>query len=361
MSVAPDASAQHGALAPRVTAARLGALHAAGAVVLLAVACAALLVGPVSVDPLTAWRAPADDPAHVIVFEARLPRIVLAAAVGGALGLAGAALQALLSNPLACPHVLGISGGAALFGILAMIAATLPAAVGYGLTGATALLVVPAAAFVGALVTALMVQNVARASGRVTPHTLLLTGVVFNAFAAALITFINTLADFYRAHGILAWVVGTITVRGAAWTIACLATLALGLVLLAARARDLNALGLGEEGASSLGVDVVGARRAVYLAVALLVAGAVPVSGMIGFVGLIVPHVVRLLLGSDQRLVLPAAMWAGAAFLVLADTAARSVLGATELPVGVVTALCGGPFFLFLLRRQASSALGMAS
>jgi iron complex transport system permease protein len=179
-----------------------------------------------------------------------------------------------------------------------------------------------------------------------------LTGVVFNSFAAALITFANTLADFYRSHGILAWVVGTLTVRGGAWTALAAATLAAGLLLLLATARDLNALGLGEEGAVSLGIDVGGSRRRVYLAVALLVAGAVPVSGMIGFVGLIVPHGVRLVVGSDQRRVLPGAMWGGAAFLVLADAFARSALSQTELPVGVITALCGGPFFLFLLRRQ---------
>ena len=363
MSGAPPSqgTASAGALLPRVTAARLAVLHGGCAAVLLVVVLAALLVGPVAVDPLAAWRAPADDPAHVIVFQARLPRIVLAAAVGGALGLAGAALQALLSNPLACPHVLGISGGAALLGIVAMIAATIPAAAVLGLGGPSALVVVPAAAFAGALLTAFLVQGVARTGGRVTPHTLLLTGVVFNAFAAALITFLNTIADFYRAQGILAWVVGTITVRGAAWTASCLVTLAAGLGLLAASARDLNALGLGDEGAASLGVDVQRARRSVYVAVALLVAGAVPVSGMIGFVGLIVPHVVRLVVGSDQRLVLPASMWAGAAFLVLADSAARTVLGATELPVGVVTALCGGPFFLFLLRRQSAQALGTGS
>lgn len=336
-----------------MTFSRLLLLHGAGLVLLGAVAVAACLVGPVSIDPIAAWSAPADDPRHVILFGARLPRVLLAAVVGGALGLGGAALQALLSNPLACPHVLGISGGAALLGILAMIATSLPAAASLGLGGEASLLTVPAAAFLGALATALVVQGVARSSGRVTPHTLLLTGVVFNAFAAALITFINTLADFYRSHGILSWVVGTITVRGPTWTIASALTLLGGLGLLSASARDLNALGLGEEGATSLGVDVGRARRIVYLAVALLVAGAVPVSGMIGFVGLIVPHAVRLVVGNDQRLVLPAAMWAGAGFLVVADTAARTVLGATELPVGVITALCGGPFFLLLLRRQA--------
>lgn len=332
-------------------------LHAVGAAALLAAALVGLTVGPVDIDPIAAIQAPAEDPAHVILFGARLPRVILGALVGGALGLGGAGLQALLHNPLACPHILGISGGAALLGILAMIAVPMPFVAALGLTGGAAYAFVPFAAFVGALGTAALVRGVAAGSGRVTPHTLLLTGVVFNSFAAALITFINSLSDFYRAHGILAWVVGTLVVRGDAWTWAAAATLVVGLVLLAASARDLNALALGEEGAVSLGVDVGRARRRVYLAVAVLVAGAVPVSGMIGFVGLIVPHAVRLLVGSDQRRVLPASLWGGGIFLVLADTAARTVLGANELPVGVVTALCGGPFFLFLLRRQTQREL----
>ncbi|MDG2306359.1 MAG: iron ABC transporter permease [Candidatus Binatia bacterium] len=334
-------------------------LHLGGAALLLVAALFGLAVGPVDIDPLAAWSAPVDDPAHVILFGARLPRVLLAALVGGALGLGGAGLQALLHNPLACPHILGISGGAALFGILAMIVAPLPAIAALGLGSETALALVPVAAFVGALGTAALVRAVASASGRVTPHTLLLTGVVFNAFAAALITFINSMADFYRAHGILAWVVGTLVVRGDAWTWAAAGTLVAGLVLLAASARDLNAMALGEEGAVSLGVDVGRARRRVYLAVALLVAGAVPVSGMIGFVGLIVPHAVRLVVGSDQRRVLPASLWGGAVFLVLADTAARTAMGPTELPVGVVTALCGGPFFLYMLRRQGRRELAV--
>ncbi|HZR79725.1 MAG TPA: iron ABC transporter permease [Candidatus Binatia bacterium] len=332
------------------------ALHATGASLLAVTMLAALAIGPVALDPIAAWRAASDDPAHIILVGARAPRILLAALVGGALGVGGASLQALLRNPLACPHVLGISGGAALLGIVAMIATPLASASAL-LGGQAALMLVPAAAFAGGLVTAALVQEVAAATGRVSPYTLLLTGVVFNAFAAAVITFINTLADFYRSSGILSWVVGTVTVRGGAWTVVAAATLAAGLVLLLASARDLNALALGDEGAASLGVDVDRTRRHVYLAVALLVAGAVPVSGMIGFVGLIVPHVVRLAVGSDQRRVLPGSLWGGAVFLVAADTVARSVLGATELPVGVITALSGGPFFLYLLRRQGRRAL----
>jgi len=193
-------------------------LHAVGAAALGATFVAGLAIGPVHIDPLAAWSAAADDPAHVILLGARLPRVLLAALVGGALGLGGAGLQALLHNPLASPHILGISGGAALLGIVAMIVAPLPVVAALGVGPGEAAFLVPLAAFGGALGTAALVRAVAAANGRVTPHTLLLTGVVFNAFAAALITFINSMADFYRAHGILAWVVGALVVRGAAWT-----------------------------------------------------------------------------------------------------------------------------------------------
>ncbi|MEO2167117.1 MAG: iron ABC transporter permease [bacterium] len=335
----------------RLTPARLGRFHLVGALALLAACLCALAIGPVSIDPIAAWLAPADDPGHVILLGARLPRIVLAALVGGALGLGGAGLQALLQNPLAGPHLLGISGGAALAGITAMI--LLPAAAAGGFAGSLSLSIVPAAAFAGAMGTAALVHMVARTGGHITPHSLLLTGVVFNAFAAAVITFLNSISDFTRAHGILSWVIGALVPRGPTWTLVAGLTLLGGFVLLMACARDLNALGLGEEGAAALGVDVSRAHRMVFAAVALLVAGAVPVSGMIGFVGLIVPHIMRRVVGNDQRLVLPGSMWGGAIFLVFADTVARSVLGATELPVGVVTAMCGGPFFLFLLHRGA--------
>ncbi len=326
-------------------------IHLAGAAALAVVVLAALATGPVRIDPVAAWFAPADDPAHVILVGARAPRILLAALVGASLGAAGAALQALLRNPLACPHVLGISGGAALFAILASVALPLGAS--------AALAVVPGAAFAGALATAALVHAVAATAGAPTPTTLLLTGVVFNALAAAMITFVDAIADPSRARGILSWVIGAITVRGLPWAALAASTLAAGALLLLGSARDLNALALGEESAAGLGVGVERVRRRVYLAVALLVAGAVPVSGMVGFVGLIVPHLVRSFAGGDQRRVVPGAIWGGAAFLVAADTLARSLLP-TELPVGVVTALCGGPFFLHLLRREGRSALGDA-
>lgn len=317
------------------------ALHLAGAAALAAAAVAALSLGPVAIDPLSALRAAPEDPARLILLGARAPRVLLASLVGGALALAGAALQGLLRNPLASPHVLGISSGAALLAVATLIAAP-----------AVPVALVPLAAFAGAIGAAVLVHGIARTGGRVTPHTLLLTGVVVNAVAAALITFLSAVADFYQAHGVLSWIVGSVTFRGPTWTWVAALTLLGGLGLLTASARDLNALALGDDAAASLGIEVGRVRRRVYGAVALLVAGAVPVSGMIGFVGLIVPHGVRLVLGGDQRRVLPASMWAGAVFLLAADTLARTALAPSELPVGVVTALAGGPFFLFLLHRE---------
>ncbi len=335
--------------APRALGRRWLELNLLGALLTLGALAAALAIGPSGINPALAMVAPEGSPERAILFGARLPRVLVAALVGGALGTGGAALQALLRNPLACPHVLGISGGAALLAVV--VAGLSTGALGW-VTLAGPGLLVPAAAFVGALASAALVQGIARATGRATPQTLLLSGVVFNAFSAAAITLISAVVEPTQVQNLLGWVVGAIAVRGNLWTGVAALTLAAGLAVLVFAARDLNALGLGEEGARSLGVNVRRTRLRVYLAVALLVAGAVPVSGMVGFVGLIVPHAVRLLVGADHRLVLVGSAWGGAVFLVLADTLARTVLAPVDLPVGVVTAFCGGPFFLFLLARQ---------
>jgi len=325
---------------PYLTARRLAATTAVLAALLMLSIAGAMLVGPVAaslrralVDPESADR--------VILFRTRLPRVLLGAVVGGSLGTSGAALQALLANPLACPHLLGISGGAAVGGVLALIA------------GAEAIsAVAPLAAFAGALVAIGVVYLAARAGGRSTPYALLLVGVVFNVLASAAIMLINAIASYSQAHGVLFWLMGSLS--GQSWgLIAAAAAYALaGLAWLAAHAQDLNLLAAGEEGAAELGVDVERARRAVFVAASLLVGAAVSVSGMISFVGLIVPHLIRLVLGADHRLLLPASFLGGAAFLVWADALARTALAPAELPVGVVTALLGGPFFLFLLRRE---------
>jgi len=325
--------------APYLSARRLAATAAALTALLALSIVAAMLIGPVPTSLVRALAEPAGTD-RLILFGTRLPRIVLGAVVGGSLGASGAALQALLANPLACPHLLGISGGAAVGGVIALI------------VGAEAIsAVVPLAAFAGALVAIGVVYLGARAGGRSTPLALLLVGVVFNVLASAVIMLLNAVASYAQAHGVLFWLMGSLS--GQSWgLIAAAAAYALaGLAWLAAHAQDLNLLAAGEEGAAELGVDVERARRAVFVAASLLVGAAVSVSGMISFVGLIVPHLVRLVFGADHRLLLPASFLGGAAFLVWADTLARTALAPAELPVGVVTALVGGPVFLFLLRR----------
>jgi iron complex transport system permease protein len=237
--------------------------------------------------------------------------------------------------------VLGISGGAALAGVLAILAGA-----------SVASLAIPAAAFAGALGALAVVWFGARTGGRTTPHAILLVGVVFNTFAAAMIMLVESLATYTQVRGVLFWIMGSLSTQSYG-LVAAVATLAvLGLGWLLRHAQHVNLLTVGDEDALELGVEVEAVRRAVFVAASLLVAGAVSVSGMIGFVGLIVPHLLRLLLGPDHRLLFPASFVGGAIFLVWCDALARTALGAAEVPVGVVTALAGAPFFLALLRRS---------
>ncbi len=305
---------------------------------------AAAALGPVSLD----WRRIVADggamsPDAVILFRARIPRVLLAAIVGGALAVSGAALQALLRNPLAEPHLVGISSGAALAAVIALV--SVPVVVGPAV-------VAPVAAFLGALVSIWIVVRLAFVGEQVDPTTLLLVGVIYNSFTGALLMFINSVVDLYQAHGVLFWLMGHVGTREYPVIVALACYSLAGLGLLLAHARDLDCLSLGDERAAELGVDVERARRLVFVAAALLVGAVVSVSGLVGFVGLVVPHLMRLLIGADHRVLLPASYLAGAIFLVWADTVARTVLGATEIPVGVVTAICGAPVFAYLLRRD---------
>src|SRR2546425_723870 len=312
------------------------------------IACTA--VGTVPVSLAHAWNVPSlDNPDYVILVRTRLPRVLLATVVGGALGIAGAALQALLHNPLACPHILGVSGGASLCGIVALVVAGTAAT---GLPEFLHISFVSLAAFLGATGTTVLIYRTALNHGRLQPYALLLTGVVFNAFCGALIMLVNSLTDFYQSHGVLFWLMGSLAAQD--YTVVCAIGfyVLLGAGWLIGQSRRLNLLSLGEEGAAQLGVDVETLRRRTFLATSLLVGAIVSVSGMIGFVGLIVPHLLRLLCGADHRLLLPASVLGGAIFLVWADTLARTVVSPTELPVGVVTAMCGGPFFLYLLKKE---------
>jgi ABC-type Fe3+-siderophore transport system permease subunit len=334
---------------PYLTRARFVRVLSALAAVLVVTLLASALVGSEHVDALRAWRGGAANVDALILFHIRLPRVLLAAVVGGALAAAGTVLQALLRNPLAEPHLLGVSGGAAFGGVVALVIG--------GASGVLPALLVPVGSFAGALATMVLVYRLGTVNGRLQPYTFLLAGVVCNAFTGALIMALNAFADFFQARGILFWLMGSLQTQNY-WLVAASAIyLGGGVLWLMRHTRDFNVLSLGEESATHLGVHVGRTRRVAFTVASLLVGAAVSVSGMIGFVGLIVPHVTRLLIGSDYRLLLPASTLLGGTFLVLADTVARSAVGGSEIPVGVVTALCGGPFFIYLLRREGGRGL----
>jgi iron complex transport system permease protein len=330
----------------RLTPARLAATLGGLALLLVVALALGLAIGPSGLAPAEVWAAltgEATGASADIVRGIRLPRVALGAGVGAALAVAGVVFQALLRNPLADPFVLGVSGGAALAGIAVLV---LGSAVGLGY-GA-----VPPAAFLGSIGALLLLLVVAGPTGRLSSTTLLLVGVVFNAFASAAIVFLASLAGMTEGAQVFLWLIGNLADARPMLVGWVAAFVALGLAVTLPFARALDLLALGEENAALLGIDATRARRWLLLASSLLVGAAVSVAGLIGFVGLVVPHALRLALGPDHRLLVPASALAGAAFLVLCDTLARSLLGGRELPVGALTALAGGPFFLFLLRRS---------
>ena len=323
----------------------LGAL----AMVVMVSAIASIAFGSVHISLVRALRE-THSPDRAIFLSARLPRVLMGAAVGAALAAVGAALQALVRNPLAEGGILGISGGGALGAIVALVVVA-----GHG-GGAFA---VPLSAFGASLLSTVMVYRLAVVDGRLEPFTLLLVGVIFNAIWGAAIMLVNSVVNYYYVHDIVFWLMGSL--EAPTYTeVATVAALSLaGLAVLLARARDLNLLSLGDEAAGELGVEVDAMRRLVFIATSVMIAAAVSVSGIISFVGLIVPHVLRLAFGADHRLLLPASFLGGAAFLMLADLVARVAIAPTELPVGAVTALCGGPFFIYMLRREGRGPLAL--
>lgn len=333
--------------AAHLTRARMAATLGALAVALLASMLAALSFGSVHVSLTRAFVRP-HSADHAILFAVRLPRVLMGAAVGAALAAVGTALQALVRNPLAEGGILGISGGGAFGAILALI-----------LLSAKAAAAVPICAFGAALISTVIVYRLAVVDGRLEPFTLLLVGVIFNSIWGAAIMLINSVVNFYYVHDIVFWLMGSLAAPtwGEVVTVAVMGTA--GFAMLMARARDLNLLSLGDEAASELGVEVDPLRRLIFVATSVMIAAAVSVSGIISFVGLIVPHVLRLAFGADHRLLLPASFLGGAAFLVLADLVARVAIAPSELPVGAITALCGGPFFIYMLRRESRGPLAL--
>ena len=283
---------------------------------------------------------------ETIVLSLRLPRTLLAGIVGSALALAGAGFQAISRNPLADPYILGVSSGAA-FGVVMGVLT--------GLGAGTGILFLPLFGFVGALVAAVVVYGIASIDGRLPVHTLLLAGVVVSLFFSSAIMLASALMQAEELQGVVFYLMGNLRVVSYPTIGIVLGCLLIGTVLIYGQVLALNLLSAGEEAAAQLGVEPEWVKRIIFVACSLVTGAAVSASGSIAFVGLMVPHAVRLCLGSDNRLVIPASLLVGAIFLILADIIARTVVAPLELPVGVITAFLGAPFFAYLLRSRYRS------
>jgi iron complex transport system permease protein len=320
---------------------------------LLGVGIGTVGISPATTIRLIGWKLgltgfPDGVPAStaVILFELRVPRVLLGVTVGAALAASGAVFQALFRNPMADPAIVGVSSGAALGAVAVILLG------GGVLVGGLA---VPAAAFVGALAVAFLVYRLARIGPAVQVATLLLAGIAVAAVISAVISLAMTLAG-EQIRSIYFWLLGGLAGRGWGTLLAALPLVALGLAMAVSSLRDLNVMALGEERAAQLGVEIERFKRTTMATGALLAGAAVSVAGVIGFVGLITPHILRLLLGADHRRLVPASLLGGGALMVLADLVARTAVAPEEIPVGAVTALLGGPFFLYLLRRERRTA-----
>jgi iron complex transport system permease protein len=322
---------------------------AALVLILLGGVVVAVGIGAVSIpaDRVVAVLLGGGDPSEsAIILSIRLPRVLGAALVGAALAAAGVLLQGLLRNPLADPYVLGTSAGASVGAVIGLVFA-----------GALGFFVVPGLAFAGATLSVVIVWRLARVGAETPIVTLLLAGVVFSAFAGAIVTLLLVMNDRLqlRLASVLGWLMGGVSV--VTWTqlavSAALVALALGAAVVVAW--RLDALALGEEAAATLGIDVEGSKRGVVAIAALLTAAAVSIAGLVAFVGLIAPHAVRLVVGPSHARLVPAAAIAGAAFVVLADLAARVIAAPSEIPMGVISGLVGGPFFFALLWRDRAA------
>jgi iron complex transport system permease protein len=322
-----------------VSHSRIIAVYAALAAAALLALLVSLMSGSIhmSVADLLGGLNSAQSLAHSLIFDLRLPRALAAFAAGGVLALAGVLMQVLLRNPLADPFVMGVSGGAAVAALSAML---------LGLSG----LLIDLSATVGALATTVLVFALARGEGGWTPVRLLLTGVVVAAGASALVSMLLTLGDETKLRGMLFWLMGDLSLSSRPGPL--LAIFLIALAISFPFARHLNVLARSELQARVLGAPVEGLRIGIFLASSVLTAACVTTAGTIGFVGLVTPHLVRLILGADHRLVLPAAALLGGTLVMIADLCARVMFAPRQLPVGALTAIAGVPLFLLLMRRQ---------
>ena len=320
--------------------------------VFTAMAVVSILVGPAKINVIHelrgvvfGWREGYEgltSAERTIIYSIRLPRVIFAGLLGASLSAAGVIFQALLRNPLADPFILGISGGSAVGAIIGIITGV--DAIPFG---------IPGLAFAGAALTVLLVFSIGRTDRELHSTTMLLAGVIVNAFFSAIIMFLLSISRNAELHDITFWLMGNLSTATWAKIVFVGVLLVIGFCVIYSYARPLNLIVAGEETAMQLGVDVERAKIVLFLAASLVTGVAVSFSGIIGFVGLIIPHIMRMLVGPDHRLLLPASFLFGASFLVVADTIARTLIPHSELPVGVITAMCGAPYFIYLLRKRS--------
>jgi iron complex transport system permease protein len=315
--------------------------------ILIIVVLISLSLGPakISLQDVLAWiikYKPVDQTAEMILFKIRLPRILLAGLVGFTLSLGGVVLQALLRNPLAEPFILGVSSGAALGALMGIV-------LGLGFS-----IGVPLISFLCALTTILLVMAISSRQGGLESSTVLLTGVIVNAFLTAAIMFCITITSDSRLHSMLFWLYGDLSQSRYLQISISLPPILIISGIIYIFSRHLNLMAEGEEPALQMGVEISLLKWISFLGISLITSIVVSFSGIIGFVGLIVPHLMRMTFGSDHRLLIPASALGGAVFLIAADTMARTIFSPNELPVGVVTAFLGAPFFIYLLKKRGS-------
>lgn len=327
---------------------------------LVVIVAFATTVGSVKIPFLTTWgillsKLPFIDinstwksSLETIILEIRLPRVLLAGVVGAALAVAGATYQGLFRNPLADPYLIGVAQGAALGAVIGFLLPVDLQGLGFG--------VVPLFAFIGAMISVVVVYNLARVGGTLPVTTLILAGVALGALLAAIVSYLITVSG-EQIHSIMFWLMGSFSLSQWSEVWVALPAVLLGGVIILIFARSLNLMQLGEEQAQQLGVDVEKLKLILLAAATLITAAAVSFVGIIGFVGIIIPHAVRLVWGPDYRFLLPLSVLIGAVFLILADIVARTIMAPSEIPIGVITAICGAPFFLYILRRRTKVLL----
>ena len=324
-------------------------------VLLIVIVIAATTIGSVRVPFLTTigilssklpWinmNPGVDSTLETIIFDIRLPRIILAGLVGSALATAGATYQGLFRNPLADPYLIGVAQGAALGAIIGFLLPTEWHIPGLGL--------IPLLAFIGAIASTIIVYNLARVGKTLPATTLILAGVAIGALLSSIVSYL-TISSGEKIHGIMFWLMGSFSMSQWSEVVIALPYIIIGVTIILLYARPLNMVQLDEEQAQQLGINIERLKLTLLFAATLITAAAVSFVGIIGFIGIIIPHAVRLIWGADHRFLLPLSILSGAVFLILTDMIARTIAAPTEIPIGIITAICGAPFFLYILRRR---------